>query len=281
MILSSSGGLVYHARAAFTRFESLFRCAIDDRWQPTRRSVSSNVRAWLTETQPQQLIIFGPSAGYLLEPDFFAKLDRELGRQPISIVAVDPDPLAQIFFRRRFRSTKVTWHTRSDLLPFTSRDSASFGAFIAKSLKENDQTAILFLGLLGQVALFESNGRRSMAEARRLFLRELKGLNWASLHDLESTVLNQNIRRLPPALCDAISLESIVTESQGQQIDRIDLISRELKAAPGPPSEWTDHETDWLGPTEVVIPWSLSPRRLHILGWMRDSRRPTRSPSKP
>ena len=271
MILSASGGLVYHARAAFTRIESLISVSGEDRWAPTRRCVSTHVARWLAELTPDTLVIFGPSAGYLLEPDFFASLKAYAGTTPLKIIAIDPDPLAALLFRRRFSSSPVEWHTRHDLLPFGSPEANTFADFLDQVSLSSKKPAVLFLGLLGQLPLHAERATRSAFEARRILMRELADFNWASLHDLESTTLDRRLRELPPALRPdsfaAAAHENLLDSSE----TRVEFSDNRLRNLAVPAKAWIDHETDWLGRPEVVIPWLLTPRRFHHLGFLKTS----------
>jgi hypothetical protein len=267
MILSASGGLVYHARAAFTRFESLIRDSSEDRWAPTRRCVSMHVANWLEELTPETLIIFGPSAGYLLEPDFFSNLKRPNGISPLKIVAVDPDPLAAFLFRRRFSASSVDWHGREDLLPFSSPSASGFGDFLRAASRTQNKTAVLFLGLLGQVAFHTESATRSTFEARRLLMHELANFNWASLHDLESTTLERGLGTLPPEIGPDVLAEAAPTTTAA----RAEFSTVRLRQLRANPKAWVDHDTEWLGPPEVVIPWLLASRRFHHLGFRKTS----------
>ncbi len=246
-ILSASGGLVYHTRAALSY----------GRWQDTRRSVSTLVRNWLESAslsapiggETQDVIIIGPSAGYLLEPGLFG--DRAL-------TIIDPDAFASLIFRSRFSESQVDWHSRSDLLPFTSRSPKAFSEFIASKSK----AAILFLGVLGQIDLHESEFRRSKAEATRRLLADLIGRNWASLHDLESTTFEHSLRQIPPSILNLDLSES------GTARDRIEVFEENFSALGIKTKLWVDHETEWLGGPAATVPWLLTPRKFQNLGWV-------------
>ncbi|CAN5655488.1 hypothetical protein BH10BDE1_BH10BDE1_26810 [soil metagenome] len=271
MILSASGGLVYHARAAFTRIESLISVSGEDRWAPTRRCVSTHVRNWLTDVQPDTLIIFGPSAGYLLEPDFFQALPREASQAPLKIVAVDPDRLARTLFQRRFRSSEITWHLRHDLLPFGSENPSAFANFLDSASLDSPNVAVLFLGLLGQIPLHSEMATRSAFEARRILQNELADFHWASLHDLESTNLQRGLRELPAALRPESFAEPSVAQFLSTTTARAEFTSNRFHNLGVPVTAWTDHDTEWLSPPDVVIPWLLSRRRFHHLGFSKTS----------
>lgn len=255
MILSASGGLVYHARAAIARIKSLIDG--DDRWAPTRRSVSTCVREWLRKIAPETLILFGPSAGYLLDRDVFK--DSFAGRA-VRVVVVDPDPVAKMIFRARFPNLSFDWQTRADLLPFTSADPEAFAKFVTSCAEGKAgglrKTAVLFLGVLGQIEFHATQFARSKSEARQLLMATLNGVSWASLHDLESTRLSV------PAKMQTFANVPAQFKSDAE---RIAFFASSLAVE----SEWVDHDTQWLGPPATVIPWMLSAKKLNVMGFVR------------
>lgn len=271
-ILTVSGGLVYHARAAFIRF------ARADLWEATRRAVSGHVHQWLHKVQPDVLILFGPSAGYLLERDFadflrITKPNDDCERQAPHLIVVDPDPLARQIFKARFPSRSLTWHTRSDLLPYTSLTPRDFADFLgqAKSasptIRPKPKVAVLFLGVLGQIELHRDEFKRSSATARQILLENLRGFEWASVHDLESTKLTKPLGATSlKKIFDRIEKEK-ADSSWPTQTKRVEAVTCELPQLGTSATDWTDHETAWLGEPTAIIPWLISNKRLHLLGW--------------
>lgn len=264
MILSASGGLVYHARAAFSRLGK------SDPWSATRRPICRQLSRWLNRVHPQRLILVGPSAAYLIEHDFFRAHDLTLigatnPTRRLELVVVDPDPVAALVFRARFRSSPIKWHLRSDLLPFFSRDPGAFRDFLKTADADGKKTAILFFGLLGQIHHHSESFTRSHYEARSLFFEALKDRDWASLHDLESTTLEKPMPQLSEDL-QKFADEAALSKSEAfQQTSRLESLASHL--APYEPRAWTDHETDWIGPPIAIFPWLLSPENFHILGF--------------
>lgn len=238
MILSASGGMVYHTRAAFSF----------DRWKLTRRSVSTLVRKWLNS---DEIILIGPSAGYLVDPELFK--ERKL-------TVIDPDIAASIIFRARFRKSEIEWHFRSDLLPFTSRQPNAFAEFIAAKPK----ASILFLGVLGQIDLHKDKFTRLKREATQILLHDLGNRNWASLHDLESTILDFRLKEIPP------SIAALKLSAAANAASRIALQAAELSRLGISTGPWLDHETEWLPAPQACIPWLLTQKRLHGLGWVEN-----------
>lgn len=268
MILSSSGGLVYHARAALGH----------KAWRRTRESVSQHVKEWIETVRASELIIFGPSAAYLLASDSFSTLldSRRL-------IVVEPDRVAEIIFRRRFRKHPITWHARADLLPFQSREEATFSDFI----QAWPDAAILFHGVLGQIELHEKQATRGRAKARSLLIKALEHRNWMSVYDVASAELASALHtdfELPPLLSEASMATSApggpvvstgtATPSETAVFETADLFESTLQLVAQDLQDrhhttvttWIDHDTQWIGSPEILIPWRLHPRRLHLLG---------------
>lgn len=264
MILSASGGLVYHARAAFTRLSG------SDRWTPTRRPICRQLSRWLNRVHPQRLILVGPSAAYLIENDFFRSHDLNVigAKHPtrrLELVVIDPDPVAALVFRARFGSSPIKWHLRSDLLPFFSREPGAFSDFLKAAESDGKKTAVLFFGLLGQIHLHADSFTRSSREAQTLFFEALKNRDWASLHDLESTKLETPLEKLPTELSRFADETRLTAPTLFTQASRLETFTAGLKGHA--PSTWTDHETEWVGAPDVVFPWLLAPDRFHLLGF--------------
>ncbi len=260
MILSPSGGLVYHARAAF-RFYA---------WEETRRSVSTLVSGWLTEVRPERLIIFGPSGGYLIDKNVFDGAGAVNGK-PLELVVAEPDRVASFVFRKRFKNNPIEWHSRSDFLPFTSLDPMAFKNFVEQQQADR-RVAILFLGLFGQMGLHQSEFKRPKSEASKILHDSLTSLSvpWASLHDLESTFL---LSRLGDTAEKEIlsSTPKLLGLPQVARIQRMNELLQKADSTATKDSPWIDHETDWLGEPRAIVPWMLSQRRLHLLGWVETS----------
>lgn len=253
-MITPSGGLVYHARALRGH----------DLWFPTRRLVSRWLETWLLSVKPEHLIVFGPSAGYLFEPGCFHS--PELKRLTI----VEPDILAKpLFHLRHLRSRRphpdnrpsVTWHLSSKLLPHTSRRETDFADFLSEaSISHSGKTAVFFAGLLGQLEFHRESFRREELLARRVFLEALKPIPWASLHDLESKTLT----RATAATLNSLSTELPIDVLLNQTL-RIQWVEEHLQQ----PTDWVDHATDWLGAPTRAAHWRITPKRLHVLGFVQ------------
>lgn len=162
-ILNPSGGWRYHRRAA----------KYQDLWQ----SYVANTNLWLKKWQPQksQLLLLGPSAGYSLTVDFLQQFER--------IDAIDVDPLAPFFFRRRFPELNVHWHQQNFFTLFPQR-------LHLNGLKELQQSfpthAWLFCNFLGQLPLLVRNFHQHFDIWQETLLNTLKQVEWASYHDIWS-----------------------------------------------------------------------------------------------
>ena len=233
MILSPTGGLVYHLRA--WRHRHL--------WSTTRAQVSEAVSAWLTNvfsdtnrtgtaTSPMleasgRLAIFGPSAAYLLDFEkVFGQAQHLLGLR-----IIDPDPIARLIWKLRWRRLpqalrsriELSFDSRADILPWWSSQPHA----LRTDLHAQKIEAVLFFGLLGQIELLSKTFSRPTASARQAFQQCLHAFPWASLHDVWSW--------------------------------------------PNPNTQ-IDHDTQWLNsilesPHRVQIEWTLTPRLRHELSF--------------
>jgi len=159
-LISPSGGLSYHLIA---------RRRARTTWAPFRAAVRLWLKTWFDSLQARELIVFGPSAGWTLPLDEFARFSR--------VLFVEPDPTARFLLRRRLPSSlKAEFISRSDLLPWTGSDG-NFTRF----LESHPGAAVLFANVLGQIPLVASR-----STGRDEFLSALKGRPWASYHDLYS-----------------------------------------------------------------------------------------------
>jgi hypothetical protein len=271
-MISPSGGLVYHARA-LREF---------NRWRSTRRLVSQCLKLWLQRSAPEHLVIFGPSSGYLFEPDSFHGLKQ--------LTVVEPDRTAHFVFKKRHLGSvrvPVKWTTDPKLLPHTSYNDTDFEDFLRTSSR-HQKTAIFFAGILGQLEFHRESFRRDECLAQHLLKQQLESYSWASLHDLESkTLCKRSSHHLTHVLTheDHYQLPREFAANQGSRIDWLErcLMKEETKyvstpelsfesaSLSAPRTEWIDHGTSWLGNPELAIIWRLTPRRLHTLGFLANS----------
>ena len=180
MILSPTGGLVYHLRAWRNR----------QAWGQTRTVVSETTSNWLNSldhgAHADRLILFGPSAGYLMDLEFVLNEASQLKE----VLVVEPDPVARAMWSLRWRrlplklrrQIRLRIDARPDHLPWWTVDANHF----AQWLTEHGPGAVLFFGLLGQIELLSPSFVRPTSEARQLLIQALRPRPWASLHDVWS-----------------------------------------------------------------------------------------------
>lgn len=191
MLFHPSGGLTYHFRALRYRRRL---------WLPFCRDLG----AWLGEWKPgrDQLVIIAPNAGYTLNPEFLAQFR--------SIVCVDPDPLASVLFRARYRNAlrgvKLSWSFRDFFVQTASAGPSSYsvaGSFAgwnmstARLLREAyPEACFLFSNFLGQMKFFDRSpgAKERLLAWQEQFAADLQGVPWLSYHDLRSGESEQELR---------------------------------------------------------------------------------------
>jgi hypothetical protein len=280
-MITASGGLVYHARAA----RSLFRLFNPEAtWSPTRQKVSRWVHDWVELHRFKNLILIGPSAAYLMDNNVWSEVEH--------LVVIEPDRMAKWIFKMRFRSGtgiqlartrkkasawSCTWLHRSDLLPYFSRDPNEFSKFLQNY--DPESTGILFFGCLGQMPFHEKDFSRKEEEARSLLLAATEPFSTASLHDLSSVTVPalskktaREIAELDLHLPESEYGHHVIQDLVGQLSGRLESFMEqgsEVSAiAPSEKLVWTDHDTYWLGRPSAVCPWTLTSKQIHILGFV-------------
>ena len=168
-IFHTSGGLSYHLTAR--------------RHLPTWQAYHKRLAQWLKEWTPpsERLILFAPSGGYSLPPEFLQRFSH--------ITAVDPDPLARLVFswRHRQQLRRLRWNFDSSLLVDLRRPLLSTRS--EKFWEKNSQAAVLFCNVLGQLPWIEKNHDDHMhieSDLWRNFRWNLRSQPWASYHDVIS-----------------------------------------------------------------------------------------------
>lgn len=241
-LFGPTGGLFYHFVASQN---------VKALWRPFR----TQVRAWLAEwhnqwpKHVQELVIFGPSAGWTLPLKDIAALTK--------VTFVEPDPIARFLLKRRFAKANFEILKDPKLLPWFSEEVGTFERFV----ESRPHAAFLFSNVLGQVALLMSSEQTSlkMQPAQDEFLNALEGRTWASYHDLYST----SSKTTPHLTTTAIA--SFKGAEASTRISEIALSTfPEAKTL-------TDHETSWLSigrRTEFAI-WPLSKKQLHLIGFVK------------
>lgn len=211
-----SGGLNWHLRALVRR-TSLWRSFRDQladflaRWQPASRS----------------LILVGPSAGWCLPDAFLNRFDR--------IIAIDPDRLARLLFKRLHPDARVQAWIRGD-----------FFAEAPALLATEPDAAVLFCNVLGQLRF----AGRSEDEAQRMIAgitSLVGGRPWASFHEILSGETDLTPRSLP--LAGPPHHEALLKQL-------------------GLSGEWLDHAASHVLPKGMprdIVPWRFAPGRLHLV----------------
>lgn len=215
-LLDPSGGLVYHLRALRQRH---------GRWAAFHAAVAAWLDAW--QVTEKALVIIGPNAGYALPDGFLARFDR--------IVALEPDPIARHLLARR-RDAAALRFDRLDCL--RTRDGLELLA------KRFPDAAFLFSNVLGQLAA-------PTEDWSTLLQRHLAGRNWASYHDVVSTLAT-------PSRRDALTI--IETESLEATLSRF---------WPGQTITVTDHATFRLGGSGpfAYAPWPIDGSHWQLVEW--------------
>ena len=158
-LMNPAGGLRYHWRAV--------RHA--HRWA----SFTQPLAEWLDAWQPtaDQLLLVGPSAGWCLSDDLFARFRR--------IDVLEPDPFGWLILSRRLHALglRAHWHEHDYLTADPIRVEQ-----LAPNFPEH---AILFCNVLGQVRfLYPELDDPARATAwKDALTRSLAEREWASFHD--------------------------------------------------------------------------------------------------
>lgn len=214
-LLHSSGGLVYHLRAWRWRGRL---------WRPYLDQVAAWLLAW--RPQARHLVLIGPSGGYALPAAFLGGFER--------LTAYEPDPLARSILKWRFPASE-----------FAFAGALSDPADLAR---RHPDAAVLFCNLLGQ------DWHPGPAEAwRARLVTALRGLEWASFHDIAST-------DRPP---DAMPLDEIAAALPFEALIGLFWRHGEIVVE--------DHETHGLFPDapRAYAIWNLRPGRFHLVEWLR------------
>lgn len=165
-----SGGLPYHFKA-FRYGHSLW---YDFRFQ---------LRDWLNDFKPQseQLLLFGPSAGYFL-PDPLLHHFQE-------IIVFDPDPTARLLFKWQHSKISITKWIHEDRLSHWENGKCSSEPF-EKTLKVYPNAAILFCNVLGQIPLIHREEIKAHETEFAQWQKDVTTLllkrEFASFHDMYS-----------------------------------------------------------------------------------------------
>jgi hypothetical protein len=215
----ASGGLGYHWRA--WRYRRRL-------WSGFHAQVARWLEAW--PTRARTLVLVGPSAGYALRPAFLQRFER--------LIAIEPDPLARMLLRHRFRD--FGWQ-------FMREDVFADEAALAGVSARYPDAAVLFCNVIGQVLDADGLARWRSAQAAWF-----EAHDWASWHDVFSS--GQRPRALPGAV------EAPLGPAASAEV------ARRLWAGIGCQVE--DHGSfgQWPGADHVL--WQLTPTQWHVVGWV-------------
>jgi hypothetical protein len=216
-LLDPSGGLVYHLRARRQRHRG---------WTAFHAAVAGWLDTW--QVAEKELVIVGPNAGYALPDGFMGRFDH--------VVALEPDPLARHLLARRRDATA---------LRFDRLDCLRAPDGLAWLAARFPQAAFLFSNVLGQIAA-------PAEDWSALLQRHLTGRNWASYHDVISTLAAPG-RRDVLTVVEPESLEATLA-----------------RFWPGQALTVTDHATFRLGGTGpfAYAPWPIAGTRWHLVEWV-------------
>jgi hypothetical protein len=172
-ILNIAGGIQYHLKAL--RFWK-------SSWVPFRLQLETWGMEWAPTSKT--CVMVGPSGGYCISDLWLQKFDR--------IIAWDPDPLAETFFKRIHSNLKnadqkpiqITW-VRKDWLKAVVDSDFNRQKFLEKHKLPLD-ACFLFTNFLGQIEYIIPDTSDDFLKKLPHFLR---GSNFLSFHDRLSSGL--------------------------------------------------------------------------------------------
>jgi hypothetical protein len=245
--VSGTGGLNWHLRALRSR----------RLWAPTSEHIASALNLW--RPQSQELLLIGPSAGWMLPTAWLARFKI--------IHAFDPDALAAPLFHQRHGrrlkgiGTQVVHH-RMDAI-----------AGLPHLLAEHPHAALWFDNVLGQLRYVHRDEVELNEQLKRI-RSQLKHRSWGSVHDWLSGAVQS-----PPPIqsvgCHWVHLNDQglkVCRADGTNVRTSDEIQR-LLASVHANGVWQDHGCQDMFPLNTRrcwIPWSFSAQHWHWLelGWV-------------
>lgn len=245
--VSGTGGLNWHIRALRSRRQ----------WAPTSEHIASALNLWRPASQ--ELLLIGPSAGWMLPTPWLARFR--------TVHAFDLDPLAPPLFNRRHTrrlqpiGTQV-FHHRIDAI-----------AQLPELLARHPGAAIWFDNVLGQLRYLERDENR-LARQLQTIRNQLRHRTWGSVHDWLSGSVQS-----PPAIASVPS-QWVHLNDQGQRVCRADgsvvKTSDEIQrllVSVNAQGVWQDHGCLEMFPFNTRrcwIPWAFSSQHWHWLelGWV-------------
>lgn len=154
-VLSFSGGLVYHLRAALYR----------PLWRDFEKHLAE-ILCRLPVSQ-SQLTLIGPSAGYNVSNKFLNQFE--------SVLAIDPDPLAPLLFEFQHHGLSINWQLRG----------VEWQASQLPDIWSNPDQLLLFANVLGQLG--GTYGGDEFEKIKSSLRKKLSQCAYFSFHDLYSS----------------------------------------------------------------------------------------------
>jgi hypothetical protein len=234
VLLTPSGGLVYHLRAL--RYRSTL-------WLPFRRALAD----WLARhvSESEVLVLVGPSAGHCLPL-------AQLGRAQ-KLVVLEPDPLARRLLAQRLAPRALLAEPRDLLVqPLLSGKPG-----LDTLLERWPAASVLFCNVLGQLhfELDDAQQARFTAEFRRRVWPALRERAWASFHDRWSFDCPRDAAAEPGSL----HFERLPNDQQ---------LAEAYFGAEQPAVTALDHGTTELFPETLprdYLSWRITPRAQHLV----------------
>ncbi len=235
-LISVSGGLAWHAKAML-RHKRL--------WANFLGRIEQFLLDWHAALKEDEyhptkgLLLIGPSGGWSLPKSGFLE-------QFDSIVAIDPDPLAERIFKKRHpvrSDQEFVW------VPST------FERVLPALLIRYPNHAVLFCNVLGQLRYQPEKSIERIEFELNQVKQALQGRHWASFHDRISGPTETTIA----GALEFFEPQRVLTSDLGRRV-----------ASGG---EWLDHLTEQVLPDAVgrrLIAWPISKIRTHWVeaGWV-------------
>lgn len=237
--LSPSGGISYHYLAL--KYQKKL-------WAPHAAELDRHLKQW--SPLGPDLILFGASGGYSLPAHFLRRF------QNISIY--DPDPLAEIIFKRRFPDVAHRWFQHSLIFNELKRSKEDLITLRTR----HAEAAILFCNSLGQWPIVNpSVSEADIASFVQLLNQEFANTGWASYHDIFSgsvTTSPSQVSETPTFSCRQ-NVEDWWRHHGGKNV--------------------VDHLTfeAFQGANRKHWHWSLTPTQIQIIEWAQGPLRPSKS----
>lgn len=219
------------------------------RWARTRERLA----LWLMSLRqlpqpPDELLLLGGSAGWMISPAFLAGFSR--------VVLVDIDPWAARLFRLNHGRTLAHHGVRLDFL------RGDVHALLDGALAAQPQACVLFDNFLGLDSIYTRNLQVTERRLRGL-RRRLQGRLWGSVHD----------RLSGPGTVDWAGAACWAQDWSAPSAQP--LPDQALFQAVQAHGEWLDHHTAEVLPPGLdtqLIPWPIVPGRWHWLqaAWVDD-----------